>query len=163
MSKDRTERLAELEAEQHEIVFPAFDNADAWRMGCLITGIALEAGHAVVVDIRRPGLILFRASLAGTAPDQEEWVRGKSAVVFRMEASTALVAERFASQGIDPLTSWLRFPEYAVAGGSVPVRVAGVGVVAAVTASGLASDEDHRLIVQGMRTYLNGIVGEGGA
>ena len=90
MSKDRSERLAELEAEQHELLFPAFDNTDAWRMGCLITEIALEAGHAVVVDIRRPGLILFRAALAGTAPDQEEWVRGKSAVVFRMEASTAL-------------------------------------------------------------------------
>jgi uncharacterized protein (UPF0303 family) len=43
------------------------------------------------------------------------------------------------------------------------VRVAGVGVVAAVTASGLASGEDHRLIVKGMRTYLNDIAGEGGA
>jgi uncharacterized protein (UPF0303 family) len=162
MSKDSTERLAELESEQHELIFRSFDNADAWRLGCLITEAAREAGHAVV-DIRRPGLILFRASLAGTAPDQEEWVRGKSAVVFRMEASTALVAERFASQGIDPLTSWLRLPEYAVAGGSVPVSVAGVGVVAAVTASGLASDDDHRLVVDGMRAYLKDLAAVGGA
>lgn len=155
MSKERTERIAELEAELHELVFPSFDNADAWRLGCLITEAAREGGHAVVVDIRRPGLILFRAALAGTAPDQEEWVRGKSAVVFRMEASTALVAERFTSQGIDPLEGWLRLPEYAVAGGSVPVRVARAGVVAAVTASGLASDDDHRLVVEGIRAYLS--------
>jgi uncharacterized protein (UPF0303 family) len=80
-----------------------------------------------------------------------------------MEASTALVAERFAWQGIDPLTSWLRLPEYAVAGGSVPVCVAGVGVVAAVTASGLASDDDHRLVVDGMRAYLKDLVAVGGA
>jgi len=159
MANHNTERLAELEAEQHELVFPSFDNDDAWRLGCLITESALEAGHAVAIDIRRPGLILFRASLAGTAPDQEEWVRGKSAVVFRMEASTALVGERLASQGIDPLQGWLRLPDYAVAGGSVPVRVAGVGVVAAVTASGLASDDDHRLVVDGMRAYLRDVVG----
>ena len=155
MSKERADRIVELEAEEHELVFHSFDNADAWRLGCLITDAARDAGHAVVVDIRRPGLILFRASLAGTAPDQEEWVRGKSAVVFRMEASTALVAERFASRGIDPLEGWLRLPEYAVAGGSVPVRVARAGVVAAVTVSGLASDDDHRLVVEGMRAYLS--------
>ena len=155
MSDERTTRIAELEAELHELVFPSFDNADAWRLGCLITEAARDAGHGVVVDIRRPGLIVFRAALAGTAPDQEEWVRGKSAVVFRMESSTALVAERFASQGIDPLQGWLRLPDFAVAGGSVPVRVARAGVVAAVTVSGLASDDDHRLVVEGMRAYLS--------
>jgi uncharacterized protein (UPF0303 family) len=153
------ERLAELEAEQHELVFPAFDHADAWRLGCRITETALEAEHPVVIDIRRPGLVLFRAALAGSAPDQEEWVRGKSAVVFRMDASTALVAERLAARGMDPTQGWLPFPEYAVAGGSVPVRVAGVGVVAAVTVSGLASDDDHRLVVDGMRAYLDEVAG----
>jgi uncharacterized protein (UPF0303 family) len=37
----------------------------------------------------------------------------------------------------------------------VPVRVAGVGVVAAVTVSGLSSDDDHRLVVDAMRAFLS--------
>jgi DNA-binding LacI/PurR family transcriptional regulator len=42
----------------------------------------------------------------------------------------------------------------AVTGGSFPIRVRGVGVVAAATASGLSSQEDHDLIVEGIRAYL---------
>jgi uncharacterized protein (UPF0303 family) len=41
-----------------------------------------------------------------------------------------------------------------VTGGSFPIRVRGVGVVAAATASGLSSPEDHDLIVAGIRAYL---------
>ena len=45
-------------------------------------------------------------------------------------------------------------------GGSFPIRVLGVGVVAAVTASGLTSMEDHDLVVAGIRAHL---AAEGGA
>jgi uncharacterized protein (UPF0303 family) len=95
-----------------------------------------------------------RAALPGSTPDQQAWIDGKSSVVLRMEASTALLAERFAAHGIDASQGWLPLPEYAVAGGSFPVRVRGVGVVAAVTASGLSSDDDHALIVDGIREFL---------
>jgi uncharacterized protein (UPF0303 family) len=44
--------------------------------------------------------------------------------------------------------------EYAVTGGAFPIRVRGVGVVAAATASGLSSQEDHDLVVDGIRAYL---------
>lgn len=37
---------------------------------------------------------------------------------------------------------------------AIPVRVRGTGVVAAVTASGLSSDDDHQLVVDSIRTYL---------
>ncbi len=39
-------------------------------------------------------------------------------------------------------------------GGSFPIRIRGVGVVAAATAAGLSSQEDHDLIVEGIRAYL---------
>jgi uncharacterized protein (UPF0303 family) len=150
-----TSRIAELEAQHDELVFPSFDNTTAYRLGGLITAAAIEAGLGVAVDIRRPGFVLYRAALPGTTADQEAWIAGKAATVLRMETSTALLAERFSAAGIDPAAmGWLPFPEYAVAGGSVPVRVAGVGVVAAVTVSGLSSDDDHDLVVAGMRDLL---------
>jgi uncharacterized protein (UPF0303 family) len=149
------ERIAALEAEHDELVLAAFTSTDAWQLGNIITAAAIAAGHAVAIDIRRPGFVLFRAALAGTTPDQEAWIAAKAQTVFRMEASSALVAARFSEAGLDPAAmGWLPFPEYALAGGSVPVRVAGAGVVAAVTASGLSSDDDHALVVAGLREFL---------
>ena len=149
------DRIAELEAQHEELVFPGFDHTDAWRLGSLITAAAREASHPVAIDIRRPGFVLFRAALPGTTPDQDSWIAAKAQTVFRMEAASALVTLRLSAAGIDAAAlGWLPFPAYALAGGSVPVRVAGVGVVATVTASGLSSDDDHDLIVAGMRQFL---------
>ena len=154
MSEERSVRITELEQQEEELVFDSFDHRDAWRLGSLLAERALSASAGVAIDIRRPGLILFRAALPGSTPDQESWIDGKSAVVLRMEGSTALLAERFAEHGIDASRGWLPMPAYAIAGGSFPVRVRGVGVVAAVTVSGLSSDADHDLIVGGIREFL---------
>jgi uncharacterized protein (UPF0303 family) len=71
-----------------------------------------------------------------------------------MESSSALVDARFTAAGVDPVaTGWLG-SDYAVTGGSFPIRVRGTGVVAAVTASGLTSLEDHELVVAGIRAEL---------
>lgn len=144
--------IEEYEKQEEELVLDRFDHDDAWRLGSVITGIAREAGYRVGIDIRRPGLILFRSALPGITPDQEVWIERKSAVVLRMESSSALVAARL--DGIDVAgMGWLGH-EYAVTGGSFPIRVRGAGVVAAATASGLTSQEDHDLIVAGLRAFL---------
>ena len=149
-----TDLIATLERQEQELVFDSFGHADAWRLGTRITAIAQQAGHPVGIDIRRPGLVLFRAALAGITPDQESWIVRKAAVVLRMEASSALVDARLSAAGVDPAAvGWLG-AEYAVTGGAFPIRVRGVGVVAAATASGLSSQEDHDLIVKGIRGHL---------
>ncbi|MEG3615362.1 heme-degrading domain-containing protein [Isoptericola haloaureus] len=149
-----TDLITTLERQEHELVLDAFDHTAAWRLGSRITEIAQEAGHAVGIDVRRPGLTLFRATLPGVTPDQEVWIERKSAVVLRMENSSALVDARLSAAGIDPAAvGWLG-ADYAVTGGSFPVRVRGVGVVAAVTASGLSSMDDHDLVVAGLRAHL---------
>ncbi|MCX2749568.1 heme-binding protein [Arthrobacter sp. MI7-26] len=148
------EALEALKRQEEELLFESFDHADAWRLGSRLTGMAQAAGHAIGIDIRRPGLILFRAALPGITPDQESWIARKSALVLRMEASSALVEARLSSAGIDAAAvGWLG-ADYAVTGGSFPVRVRRVGVVAAVTASGLSSQEDHDFIVEGIRQHL---------
>ena len=149
-----TDLITTLQRQEQELVFESFDHTDAWRLGLGITAIAQQAGHPVGIDIRRPGLILFRAALPGITPDQETWIARKAAVVLRMEVSSALVDARLSAAGIDPAaTGWLG-TEYAVTGGAFPIRVRNVGVVAAATASGLSSQEDHDLIVEGIRAHL---------
>ena len=149
-----SELIDTLEQQERELVFSSFDHTDAWRLGTRITEIARGAGHRVGIDIRRPGLVLFRAALPGITPDQESWIARKAAVVLRMESSSALVDARMSAAGVDPVAvGWLG-ADYAVTGGSFPVRVRGVGVVAAATASGLSSMDDHDLIVEGIRAHL---------
>ncbi|BCW69517.1 heme-degrading domain-containing protein [Arthrobacter sp. NicSoilB8] len=148
-------RLTELRQHEEELVFPAFDHHDAWRLGSLIANHAIAEGHAVAIDIRRHNVVLFRCVLPGATADQEEWIRRKSATTLRFEHSTALLAEDFASKDYDPTQGgWLAPADYTLAGGSFPVRVRNAGVVAAVTASGLSSDDDHRLVVEAIRDYL---------
>lgn len=149
-----SDAITELERQEEELVFPSFDHDDAWRLGLRITQIAREAGHPVGIDIRRPGLILFRAALPGSTPDQESWIARKAAVVLRKESSSALVKMQLDAKGVSPADAGLDPVEYAVTGGSFPIRVEGVGVVAAATASGLSSLDDHALIVEGIRAHL---------
>lgn len=121
--------------------------------------IAQETGHGVLLDIRRPQLVLFRAVLPGVGPDQEVWAERKARVVLRMEASSALVDARLSHAGVDPRAiGWLD-ETYAVTGGYFPIRVRDAGVVAAMTASGLTSQQDHDLVVAALRAHL----GEGAA
>jgi uncharacterized protein (UPF0303 family) len=149
-----SDAITELERQESDLVFPSFDHDDAWRLGSRIAAIAREAGHPVGIDIRRPGLILFRAALPGSTPDQESWIARKAAVVLRKESSSALVKMQLDAKGVSPADAGLDPVEYAVTGGSFPIRVRGVGVVAAATASGLSSLDDHALIVEGIRAHL---------
>ena len=151
-SNDLVHRLQE---QERRLVFDRFDQDDAWLLGSALAERAREEGHKLLIDIRRANLVLFRAALPGTTADQESWAARKAAVVLRMETSSALFAVRMAGAGLDPVAvGWLD-SGYAVTGGSFPVRVAGVGVVAAVTASGLTSDEDHDFVVHGLETFLS--------
>ncbi|WP_024819484.1 heme-degrading domain-containing protein [Arthrobacter sp. 31Y] len=148
-------RLAELRQQEEELVFAAFDNHDAWRLGSLIANHAIASEFGVAIDIRRHNIVLFRCVLPGATSDQEEWIRRKSASVLRFEHSTALLSEDFAARGHSPVGGgWLAHEDYTLAGGSFPIRVRGAGVIGAITVSGLSSDDDHQLVVDGIRSYL---------
>jgi uncharacterized protein (UPF0303 family) len=155
MTDTGSPRITELRRHEEDLVFPSFDHHDAWRLGSLIANHAIAEGHGVAIDIRRHNIVLFRCVLPGATADQEEWIRRKSASALRFERSTALLSEEFSAKSFDPTQGgWLAPEDYTLAGGSFPIRVQGTGVVAAVTASGLSSDDDHQLVVDSIRRYL---------
>lgn len=144
--------LARLEAEHSELEVARFDRRDAWSLGSSIAARALAESYPVAVDVRTASGILFHASMPGATGDNDEWVRRKAATALRFEMSTALLEARVAAGGRDMFEpGWLDPADYAVAGGAVPVRVSGVGVVAVATVSGLPSADDHDLVVQALR------------
>ena len=156
MTEAANDRLAELTAHETRFVLDSFDHAAAWRLGTLMVERALRDSAAIIVDIRTPNMVLFRSALAGTTAENEAWLERKARTVFRFEMSTALLAARFEAQGVDLWAAgWFDTKQFAAAGGSFPVRVRGVGVVAAVTVSGLTSDEDHGFVIDGLTQYVD--------
>jgi uncharacterized protein (UPF0303 family) len=149
--------IAELERQEQRLQFSRFDNDDAWRLGCLIVTLAKERHLPVTVDIRRHGHQLFHAALPGTAPDNDAWIERKIRVVDRFCASSYLVGRRLSAKGSALDESLGVEPaRYAAHGGSFPVRIRDVGVVGAVTVSGLPQADDHALVVDAIEKFLAG-------
>jgi uncharacterized protein (UPF0303 family) len=155
MSDETYALLTELAEQEERLVFETFDNDDAWRLGCSLVEMARDRGLPITVDIRCNGHHLFHAALPGTAPEHDLWIERKARVVDLLRCSSYLAGRRLAengeeldhSYGVDPA-------RYATHGGSFPVRVRGVGVIGAVTVSGLPQADDHQLVVEAIEAHL---------
>jgi uncharacterized protein (UPF0303 family) len=146
--------VAKLEAEYAGLALPRFDEATALRLGQIIVDLALAGAMPVVIDIRTMDRTLFHAALPGSAPLNDLWARRKSNAALMFQLPSLLVGRRNAAKG-EPLDRHgLSTADYAEAGGAVPIRVKGVGVVAVATVSGLPQVEDHQLVVRGIRALM---------
>ena len=145
---------ATLQAEFDALVFPRFDESTALALGLSLTEMARAARAPVVIDIRTPGRILYHVALPGSAPLNDLWVTRKSATALVCQLPSLLVGTKNRDLGRTILDQGLALATHADHGGAVPVVVAGTGVVACVTVSGLPQVEDHRLVVQGMQSVL---------
>lgn len=155
MTDDLQALIAELEAQEREIAFRRFDNADAWKLGSAMVAAATERSLPVTIDIRRHGQQLFHAALPGTAADNDAWIERKVNVVNRFGASSYLVGRRLAAKGdvlgeqlgVEPL-------RFAAHGGAFPIRILDVGIVGSITVSGLPQSEDHAFVTEMIRDFL---------
>jgi uncharacterized protein (UPF0303 family) len=105
-------------------VLDSFDNADAWQLGTLMVERAVRDALPVIIDIRKPGLVLVHSAGAGTTIENEVWLKRKARTTFRFEVSTALLDARFAAQGVDQWTvGWFDHTRFTATGGAFPLRV----------------------------------------
>ncbi|MFL4904360.1 heme-degrading domain-containing protein [Streptomyces sp. MMS24-I2-30] len=148
--------IEELEAQQHRLVFRRFTCDDAWALGSLLVELARARHAPVAIDIHRAGQQLFHAALPGSTPDNDAWIARKRRVVERYSAPSYLVGARFRAKGTSFEDSSRLDPDvYAAHGGSFPITVADVGVIGAVTVSGLPQLQDHRLVVEALERFLD--------
>ena len=157
MTEDLTRLVAEVEQQERELRFATFSNDDAWELGALLVELAMERELAVTVDIRRGRQQLFHAARPGTSPDNDSWIDRKVRAVDRFGMSSYLLGLRYRAAGTTfAEKTQLSVQRYAAAGGSLPVHVEGVGIVGTVTVSGLSQAEDHALVVEAIRRFLDG-------
>ena len=147
--------LADLIAEAQRLIFPRFAEPEAWLLGSTL--VTLSEGLPVVINIRTPNRTLFHAALPGSSGDNDRWARRKSDAALLMQKSSLQIGTELRAKGETLEARGLSITEYADAGGAVPIRVAGVGVVACATVSGLPQREDHALVIRGMEQVLCGI------
>ncbi len=147
--------LQELLAQEDELQFPHFNEDAAWELGSLLVNIARNEQLPVTIDITRGSHQLFHASRPGTSPDNDEWVKRKARLVYRMGHSSFYLGQLLKSKGTCIMDKYL-IPEdeYAPHGGCFPILVKGTGIVGTVTVSGLAQEDDHALAVRAIREYL---------
>jgi uncharacterized protein (UPF0303 family) len=141
--------------QERELRFETFDVDIAWRVGSRLRQIAIERLLPLVIDVRRFGHPLFYSALAGTNPDNFEWVRRKSNVVARFLTSSyamGLTLKRDATTLADRFG--LASSDYASHGGSFPINVENAGIIGSVTVSGLPQRDDHELVVEALCVEL---------
>ena len=140
--------------QEETLVFDRFDEDTAWDIGAKLVSVAKSKNAAVAINIRTPDRTLFHASLPGAKPANDAWAQRKSNLVLREHQSSMRFGAELKAQGKTLADHGIDFADYADHGGSFPIRVAGVGVIGAITVSGLASAEDHGMIIDVLSAFL---------
>ncbi len=144
-----SEDLARIALQEQELQFGSFDEETAWRLGSRLRSMAITRQFKIVIDVRRIGQPLFYAALAGTTPDNVDWVRRKSNVTARFLRSSYAIGLEMEEKKSNLFDRYgLAVSDYASHGGCFPLRVSNAGMIGSVTVSGLAQRADHELAVE---------------
>jgi uncharacterized protein (UPF0303 family) len=145
------EDLARIALQERELQFSSFDEETAWRLGSRLRSMATSRDFKIAIDVRRFGQPLFYTALAGTNPDNLDWVRRKSNVTARFHRSSYSLGLEMEAKKSNLFDRYgLAVSEYASHGGCFPLRVVQAGVIGSVTVSGLPQRADHELAVEAL-------------
>jgi uncharacterized protein (UPF0303 family) len=159
--EDIARDLSAIAMQERVLQFERFDEAAAWELGARLRATALAAAAPIVIDIRSHKRLLFGCALAGSSPDNWEWVRRKSNLVHRLFRSSYAVGLELRAAGKTlGSAGGLGEQDYAAHGGGFPIHVKGAGFLGSITVSGLPQRADHDMVVAALCEFLGKSVGE---
>jgi len=149
------ENLESLLQEEKELQFKSFNEETAWEIGNRLLERAIREELPITIDITRGAHHLFHAGRPGTSADNDARVKRKVRLAYRFGHSSFYMGQFLKSLG-KTIEEVFLIPEseYAPHGGCFPVIVKETGMVGTITVSGLAQEEDHRIVVETIREYL---------
>ncbi len=147
--------LKQLLQEEQELQFTFFNEITTWQLGAQMVEHVMRENLPVTIDITRGQQQLFHYSMPGTTADNDEWVKRKVRLVNRFSHSSFYMGQLLKHKGKTIEQSYL-IPEseFAAHGGCFPIIVKGTGTVGTITVSGLPQEEDHKLVVESIRSFL---------
>ncbi|KAA0080152.1 hypothetical protein CIW52_25545 [Mycolicibacterium sp. P9-64] len=141
-------------AEEDSLTFGQFSFADAWALGSAMVSTASAEGLPVAIAINFGEQRVFHAGLPGATATNDDWLARKFRAVAKHNCSSwALACQYRASQTDYFVESGYSRADIALAGGAVPLRAAG-SLIGAVGVSGLAEEDDHRFVIDALRTFM---------
>lgn len=155
MNEPRESDIPKVMHQEEILVFKSFSEKDAWLLGNLMRTQAEKYDQGVVIDIRRGEDVLFFTAMPGTTAVNGDWARRKRNLVHLTHTSSYLTGLQVKFQDAKDKIAGLDEVDYAWHGGCFPIKVAGQGVVATATVSGLPQRDDHKLVVDAIAEYLS--------
>jgi uncharacterized protein (UPF0303 family) len=151
----KTVSLTTIARQEQALQFTSFDNDAALAIGNRIVEQAKADKVAVTVDVTVNRNPLFFHAMAGTSPNNADWIRRKSNLVNRTGHASFWVHTQAVERGqdFDNLPTF-DSKDYAAHGGSFPIVVKGTGQIGTITVSGLAGVDDHAMVVRALKWYL---------
>ena len=151
---DIDQDLARVALQEERLRFDRFDAGVAWELGLALKGAAERRGSEVAIDISTHAQPLFCHYMAGTTPDNVEWVRRKRNVTLRFFRSSYAIGLILKRDHTNMQEKFGLGAEYMPHGGSFPIRIAGSTCIGAITVSGLPQREDHDLLTRALAEFL---------
>jgi uncharacterized protein (UPF0303 family) len=147
--------LATISRQEQLLCFKQFDEGTAWEIGSRLKAAAEKRGAILAIDVTLASYSVFSYAMPGTSPKNANWLRRKRNTVLHFQRSSYGIGLQLEHDKADLAGKFgLSLSDYAVHGGSFPVRVVGTGVVGAITVSGLPQREDHKIVVEVLADFL---------
>ena len=144
----------QLLAEESLLKLSTLSNKEAIEIGEIATDLGRERKLPIAVEVRLGEWIVYHASLVGSKPENDWWIRRKAAVVNLKQHSTMYERVSAEERGVD-WHSENNLPDetHAIHGGAIPL-ITGDGFKGILIISGLPQVEDHLLAVEVLTEFL---------
>ena len=136
------------------LTLPALDVADAVEIGEIAKSFGSQRSLPIAVEVRVGDWAVYHASLPGSTPENDWWIRRKAAVVNLKQHSTMYERVSAKERGVD----WhsennLQDETHAIHGGAIPLITVD-GFKGILIISGLLQVEDHLFAVEVLTEFL---------
>jgi uncharacterized protein (UPF0303 family) len=133
---------------------PSLTNSDAVEIGEIATTLGNQRRFPIAIQVRIGDWIVFHASLEGSKPENDWWIKRKVAVVMLKQHSTMYERVCAEERGVD----WhkennLQDETHAIHGGALPL-ITDEGFKGILIISGLPQVEDHLFAVEVLTEFL---------
>ena len=140
--------------EEKVLSLSSLTNNDAIEIGEIATTLGKQRKSPIAIEVRIGDWIVFHASLEGSKPDNDWWIKRKVAVVMLKHHSTMFERVSAEERGVD----WhkennLQDETYAIHGGALPL-ITDEGFKGILIISGLPQVEDHLFAVEVLTEFL---------
>jgi uncharacterized protein (UPF0303 family) len=153
--KENNPPIDVIKRQEQALQFTSFDSDTALAIGNHIIEQAKADKVAVTIDVTVNRNPLFFHAMAGTSPNNVDWIRRKSNLVNRTGHASFYTHIEAVNNGQD-FNNLPTFDtkDFAAHGGSFPIILKGTGQIGTITVSGLEGVDDHAMAVRALKWYL---------